>query len=79
MCDSGKGKSRSSRRKITYGYHLVEGKTRHSMEDYHVAEFKRLDDNEVGLFAIFDGHSGTDVASYLREHLFDDILHEVYI
>ncbi|KAG2637322.1 hypothetical protein PVAP13_2NG512100 [Panicum virgatum] len=49
----------------------------HGMEDRHVAEFRQLDDgNEVGLFAVFDGHSGADVATYLREHLFDNILNE---
>jgi protein phosphatase 1L len=29
-----------------------------------VAEFRRLDDgNEVGLFGVFDGHSGAGVAA----------------
>ncbi|XP_038988067.1 probable protein phosphatase 2C 58, partial [Phoenix dactylifera] len=76
VCDTGKGKSKSSIRKVTYGFHLVEGKQGHAMEDYHAAEFKQVDGYEVGLFAIFDGHSGQDVASYLRNHLFDNILHE---
>lgn len=49
------------------------------MEDYHVAEFKQVDGYEVGLFAIFDGHSDEDVASYLRNHLFNNILHKVYL
>lgn len=63
---------------MTYGFHLVEGRMLHGMEDVHVAEFRQLDDgNEVGLFAVFDGHSGADVATYLREHLFDNILDEV--
>lgn len=78
MCDTGKGKSKASKRKITYGFHLVEGQMGHKMEDYHVAKFEEVDENEVGLFAIFDGHSGNDVASYLRKHLFDNILKEVY-
>ncbi|KAL6656617.1 hypothetical protein ACP70R_004397 [Stipagrostis hirtigluma subsp. patula] len=78
---TGKGRSRarapSGRRKVTYGFHLVEGRMPHGMEDCHVAEFRQLDDgNEVGLFAVFDGHSGADVATYLREHLFDNILGE---
>lgn len=47
------------------------------MEDYHVAQFKVVDGCEVGLFAIFDGHSGNDVASYLQNSLFDNILNEV--
>ena len=40
---------------------------------------KEVDDCEVGLFAIFDNHSGNDVASYLRNHLFDNNLNEVYV
>ena len=80
--ETGRGTSRarasSGRRKVTYGFHLVEGRMPHGMEDRHVAEFRQLDDgNEVGLFAVFDGHSGADVATYLREHLFDNILNEV--
>ncbi|CAL5083220.1 unnamed protein product [Urochloa decumbens] len=81
--ETGRGKSRASRapsgrrRKVTYGFHLVEGRMPHGMEDRHVAEFRELDGgNEVGLFAVFDGHSGADVATYLREHLFDNILSE---
>uniref|UniRef100_A0A0E0LLB0 protein-serine/threonine phosphatase n=1 Tax=Oryza punctata TaxID=4537 RepID=A0A0E0LLB0_ORYPU len=78
--ETGRGRAAPSSaggRKVTFGYHLVEGKMPHGMEDRHVAEFRRLDDgNEVGLFAVFDGHSGADVATYLREHLFDNILRE---
>ncbi|KAJ1291108.1 hypothetical protein BS78_02G293100 [Paspalum vaginatum] len=61
--ETGKGKSRSrsssssGRRKVTYGFHLVEGRMPHGMEDRHVAEFRQL-----------------DVATYLRDHLFDSIL-----
>ncbi|KAI4962497.1 hypothetical protein ZWY2020_034453 [Hordeum vulgare] len=74
---TGRGKSKASARKVTYGFHLVEGRMPHGMEDRHVAEFRRLDDgNEVGLFGVFDGHSGADVATYLRNHLFDNILGE---
>ncbi|KAJ4981485.1 hypothetical protein NE237_032322 [Protea cynaroides] len=73
--DTGKGKSKMSKH-ISHGYHLVEGKSNHAMEDYFVAEFKKVHDNELGLFAIFDGHLGHDVADYLRSHLFDNILKE---
>lgn len=77
MRATGRGKSKASARKVTYGFHLVEGRMPHGMEDRHVAEFRRLDDgNEVGLFGVFDGHSGADVATYLRNHLFDNILGE---
>ncbi|XP_011100357.1 probable protein phosphatase 2C 58 [Sesamum indicum] len=71
--DAGKGKSRLSRH-ITQGFHLMKGKTNHAMEDCLVSEFKIVDDNELGLFAIFDGHMGHDVAKYLQGHLFDNIL-----
>ena len=47
------------------------------MEDYVVAEFKEIDDNELGLFAIFDGHLSHIIPDYLRSHLFDTILKEV--
>lgn len=46
------------------------------MEDYLFSELRRFDKNELGLFAIFDGHMGHDVARYLQSHLFDNILKE---
>ncbi|KAL0362311.1 UNVERIFIED_CONTAM: putative protein phosphatase 2C 58 [Sesamum calycinum] len=52
----------------------MKGKSNHAMEDCLVSEFKVVDDNELGLFAIFDGHMGHDVAKYLQGHLFDNIL-----
>ncbi|XP_024444305.2 probable protein phosphatase 2C 58 isoform X1 [Populus trichocarpa] len=73
--DTGKGKSKMSKH-ITHGYHTVEGKSNHAMEDYVVSDFKQVHDKELGLFAIFDGHLGHDVASYLQTHLFDNILKE---
>jgi len=74
--DSGKGKSKISKH-ITHGFHLVKGKSHHDMEDYVVAQFKEVDDNELGLFAIFDGHLSHVIPDYLRSHLFDNILKEV--
>ncbi|XP_030546303.1 probable protein phosphatase 2C 58 [Rhodamnia argentea] len=71
--DTGKGKSRASKT-ITHGYHLMKGKSNHAMEDYVVSDSKQVDSKELGLFAIFDGHLGHDVASYLQIHLFDSIL-----
>lgn len=62
---------------VTYGYHLVRGKMGHGMEDYIVAESRKVDDYQLGLYAIFDGHSGRDVAEYLQSRLFDNILSEV--
>ncbi|GLT45796.1 hypothetical protein SLA2020_196180 [Shorea laevis] len=73
--DSGKGKSKMSKH-ITHGYHLVKGRSHHAMEDYVVADFKQVDDNELGLFAIFDGHLSHVIPDYLRKHLFENILNE---
>ncbi|KAB2044017.1 hypothetical protein ERO13_D01G048400v2 [Gossypium hirsutum] len=73
--ESGKGKSKASKN-IKHGYHLVEGKSLHPMEDYVVAEFKHVGDSELGLFAIFDGHLSQVIPDYLKSHLFDNILNE---
>ncbi|MED6216065.1 hypothetical protein PIB30_004095 [Stylosanthes scabra] len=72
---TGKGKSKMSKH-ITHGFHLVKGKSTHPMEDYLVSEFKHENDRELGLFAIFDGHLGHDVASYLQNHLLHNILNQ---
>jgi len=47
------------------------------MEDYHVAKFMQSEGHELGLFAIYDGHLGDTVPSYLQKHLFSNILKEV--
>ncbi|KAH9305725.1 hypothetical protein KI387_010129 [Taxus chinensis] len=73
---TGKGKSQQSLNKIVHGFHLVKGKSTHPMEDYHVAEFKKIRGHELGLYAIFDGHLGDNVASYLQKNLFQSILSE---
>ncbi|KAL8032090.1 hypothetical protein ABFX02_13G071800 [Erythranthe guttata] len=73
--ETGKGKSKMSKY-ITHGYHLVEGKSTHPMEDYVFAQFKEVGDNELGLFAIFDGHLSREVPDYLKSHLFNNILNE---
>ncbi|KAL3737014.1 hypothetical protein ACJRO7_025869 [Eucalyptus globulus] len=74
--DSGKGRSKSSSVQVSHGFHLVEGKSGHDMEDYLVAEYKKRRNHILGLFAIFDGHLGDRVPSYLKQHLFDNILDE---
>ncbi|KAJ8532363.1 hypothetical protein K7X08_012286 [Anisodus acutangulus] len=73
--DTGRGKSKMSKH-ITHGYHMVEGKSHHTMEDYVFAQFKQVDDNELGLFAIFDGHLSHEIPDYLRSHIFNNILNE---
>nr|GME03333.1 probable protein phosphatase 2C 39 [Ipomoea batatas] len=76
--EAGKGRSKMSEN-IKHGYHLVEGKMGHAMEDYVFAQFKEVDDeNELGLFAIFDGHLSQEVPNYLRSHLFENILNECF-
>lgn len=69
------GKSKMSKH-ITHGHYLVKGKDSHPMEDYVVADFKQVDDNELGLFAIFDGHLSQIIPNYLKKHLFENILNE---
>ncbi|CAI9765993.1 unnamed protein product [Fraxinus pennsylvanica] len=78
--DTGKGKikfkSSSSSNEVSHGFHLVEGQSGHDMEDYHVAEYRQKRGHVLGLFAIFDGHLGDRVPSYLKENLYNNILEE---
>ncbi|KAG5016009.1 hypothetical protein JHK85_022145 [Glycine max] len=73
-CGSGKGKSHQG--SVKYGFSLVKGKANHPMEDYHVAKIVKLGGQELGLFAIYDGHLGDSVPAYLQKHLFSNILKE---
>lgn len=79
--DTGKGKikfkSSSSSNEVSHGFHLVEGQSGHDMEDYHVAEYREKKGHVLGLFAIFDGHLGDRVPSYLKANLYNNILEEV--
>lgn len=75
--DTGKGQSKSPTcNKVCHGYHLVEGQSGHDMEDYLVAEYKKKKNHTLGLFAIFDGHLGDRVPTYLKDNLFNNILDE---
>ncbi|XP_068636816.1 probable protein phosphatase 2C 9 [Aristolochia californica] len=75
-CGSGKGRNHQGPIKATYGFSLIKGKANHPMEDYHVAKFVQVKGQELGLFAIFDGHLGDSVPAYLQKHLFSNILKE---
>ncbi|CAN4110348.1 unnamed protein product [Withania somnifera] len=72
----GNDEEKNKKRLVSHGFHLVEGKMKHGMEDYLVAENRKMDGHNLGLYAIFDGHSGRKVAEYLQSHLFDNILSE---
>ncbi|KAJ6811865.1 putative protein phosphatase 2C 41 isoform X1 [Iris pallida] len=76
ISSAGKGRSSQGVTNITYGFSLVKGKANHPMEDYHVAKFIHIKGQELGLFAVFDGHLGDSVPAYLQKHLFANILNE---
>lgn len=69
---AGGGEGRKSQ--VTFGYARVKGLRDHPIEDYHVARMQSFDGDEIGLFAVYDGHAGTEVAAYLEQRLFDNIL-----
>ncbi|XP_017253500.1 probable protein phosphatase 2C 28 [Daucus carota subsp. sativus] len=64
-------------RNVTHGFHMVRGKMGHWMEDFIVADNRKVSGYYLGLYAIFDGHSGCDVAKYLQSHLFENILSQM--
>ncbi|CAK8578138.1 unnamed protein product [Lathyrus sativus] len=69
-------KNKPSTRCFSHGFHLMEGEMNHGMEDYVSAQHRKLNGYDLGLYAIFDGHAGRDVAKYLQNHLFENILNE---
>jgi protein phosphatase 1L len=79
---AGKGRSKlvnsNTKNPLRFGYCLVEGKANHPMEDYHHAEFRRVNNNlELGLFAIYDGHVSQTVPKFLQSNLFENIIAQV--
>lgn len=76
-CSAGEGKSLQG--SVKFGFSLVKGKANHPMEDYHVAKFVKSRGHELGLFAIYDGHSGQDVPAYLQKNLFNNIIKDVSV
>lgn len=59
---------------VSYGFHLIKGEHKHPMEDYVVAETRKIGEQEIGLFAIFDGYECHEIPAYLQSHLFNNIM-----
>lgn len=72
----GSGKGKNHEGTVKYGFSLVKGRANHPMEDYHVAKFVKAQGHELGLFAIYDGHLGSNVPAYLQKNLFTNIIKE---
>ncbi|THU66941.1 hypothetical protein C4D60_Mb05t19470 [Musa balbisiana] len=72
----GKGRNSQGRIRVSYGFSLLKGAAAHPIEDYHVAKFIHIRGQELGLFAVFDGHLGDSVPAYLEKHLFANIINE---
>lgn len=68
---SGAGEMQTGR--ISFGFAKVKGPRKDQIEDFHVARMHEIDGQEIGLFAVMDGHAGPDVAEYLTDNLFDVI------
>ncbi|CAL4895132.1 unnamed protein product [Urochloa decumbens] len=58
---------------LNCGYSSFRGK-RASMEDFYDIKSSKIDDKQINLFGIFDGHGGSRAAEYLKEHLFDNLM-----
>ncbi|XP_006654852.2 probable protein phosphatase 2C 52 [Oryza brachyantha] len=58
---------------LSCGYSSFRGK-RASMEDFYDIKSCKIDDNQISLFGIFDGHGGSRAAEYLKEHLFENLM-----
>ncbi|XP_062232272.1 probable protein phosphatase 2C 52 isoform X2 [Phragmites australis] len=58
---------------LSCGYSSFRGK-RASMEDFYDIKSSKVDDKQIDLFGIFDGHGGSRAAEYLKEHLFENLM-----
>lgn len=61
---------------LKHGLFASKGKSIRAMEDFAVSETKRINDHHVGLFAVYDGHLGHEVAQYLQANLLDNVLNQ---
>ncbi|XP_062180589.1 probable protein phosphatase 2C 52 isoform X1 [Phragmites australis] len=58
---------------LSCGYSSFRGK-RASMEDFYDIKSSKIDETQISLFGIFDGHGGSRAAEYLKEHLFENLM-----
>lgn len=58
---------------LNCGYSSFRGK-RATMEDFYDIKSSKIDDKQISLFGIFDGHGGSRAAEYLKEHLFENLM-----
>lgn len=72
----GGGESGHMQPQAIYGFSLLQGLRGNPMEDFHVAEFREIEGEEIGLFGIIDSHDGRVVGNHVQHHLFDNILNE---
>ena len=66
-------------RRVIHGSFVSKGKSNRPMEDFVVLETKRVNDHDVGMFAVYDGHLGHEVARYLQSNLLGNILDQVFM
>ncbi|CAM6099508.1 unnamed protein product [Calypogeia fissa] len=59
--------------RASFGFAKVKGPKKLTVEDFHVARIQEVDNQNIGLFAIMDGHAGPDVAVFLTDNLFEVI------
>ncbi|KAF2951196.1 hypothetical protein DAI22_01g244300 [Oryza sativa Japonica Group] len=59
--------------RMSCGYSSFRGR-RANMEDFYDIKSSKVDDNQINLFGIFDGHGGSHAAEHLKKHLFENLL-----